>query len=82
MPPDSPRTFLFLNQLRISSAEKNTLEKMCKLCPPPRLKFLATPPPSLVVDEEILVIGLAPPPPPHCRNASAIAALAPNSIFC
>ena len=39
-----PRTplepFSFLNQLQISSAEKNTLEKMWKLCPPPFQSFL------------------------------------------
>ena len=72
-----PRTPLelswFLNQLQISSAEKNTLEKMWKPCLPPLLKFLARPLPSLVVDEENLVIGFA--PPPHFRNVSAIAAL-------
>ena len=59
-----PRTPLelswFLNQLQISSAEKNTLEKVWKLCPS-RLKLLATPLPSLVVDEESLVIGFGPP---------------------
>ena len=61
-----PRTPLelswFLNQHQISSAEKHTLEKTWKLCPP-LLKFLATPLPSLVVDEKNLVIGFAPPPP-------------------
>ena len=31
--------FLFLNQLQICSAEKNTLEKMWKLCPLPLQNF-------------------------------------------
>ena len=61
---------MFLNQLEISSAEKNTLEKKCEIIPP-LLKFLATPLPALVVGEEKLVIGFW---PPHFRNASAIAA--------
>ena len=38
-----PRTlfesFLFLNQIQISSAKKNTLKKIWKLCPPPPFKI-------------------------------------------
>ena len=68
--PRTPLELSWFNQLQICSAEKNTLKKMWKLCPP-LLKFLATPLPSLVVDEENLVIGFG---PPHFRNASAIAA--------
>ena len=41
--------FLFLNQLQISSAEKNAQEKMWKLCPPPLLEFLDKSLPALVV---------------------------------
>ena len=63
MPPDSPKLSWF-NQLQISSAEKNTLKKIWKLCPPPFLIFLATPLQSLVVGEENLIIGFAPTPPP------------------
>ena len=43
MPPDPTEPFVFLNLLQISSAEKNTLKKMLKLCPPPFFKFLAQP---------------------------------------
>ena len=42
MPPDPLEPFLFLNQLQISSTEKNTLEKNVKIMPP-LLKFLTTP---------------------------------------
>ena len=35
MPPDPPEPFLFLNQLQISSAEKNTLEKDAEIMAPP-----------------------------------------------
>ena len=68
--PRTPLELSWFNQLQISSAEKNTLEKMWKLCPP-FFKFLATPLPFLVVDEENLVIGFG---PPHFRNAYGIAA--------
>ena len=55
--------FLLLNQFQISSAEKNTFEKMWKLRPPsPLLKFLATPLPVLIVGEENLVISFGPTP--------------------
>ena len=41
MPPDPLRPFLFLGQLQIISAEKNTLEKYVEIMAP-LLKFLAT----------------------------------------
>ena len=65
--------FLFLiNQLPISSSEKNTLEKKsANYAAPPLFKFLVTSLPSMVVGEKNLVIGLA--SPLHIRNASAIA---------
>ena len=57
-----PRTpvelFLFLNQLQISSAEKNTLGFYAT----PLLKCLISPLPTLVVGEENLVIDFGPPP--------------------
>ena len=37
------KLFLFLNQLQIFSAVKNTLEKNVEIMPPPLLKFLVTP---------------------------------------
>ena len=43
MPPDLLEPFLCLNQLQISSAETNTLEKNVEIMPPPHSKFLATP---------------------------------------
>ena len=43
MPPDPLKLFLFLNQLQICSAEKNTLEKNMEIMAYPVLKFLATP---------------------------------------
>ena len=48
LPPHSPRAFP--NQLQISFAENNTLEKNVEIMPsPPFIKFLATPMPALVV---------------------------------
>ena len=41
MPPVPPELFVFLNQLQICSAEKNTLEKNVEIMAP-LLKFLAT----------------------------------------
>ena len=43
MPPDPRRTFLFLSQLQISSAEKNTLEKQYRHNNSSVLNFLASP---------------------------------------
>ena len=38
MPPDPPpKSFLFLNELQISFAEKNTLEHNVEITPPPTL---------------------------------------------
>ena len=71
MSPDPLESFLFLNQLQISSAEKIRLTENVEIMPPPPpFKFLATPLPLWVVGEENPVIAFG---PPHFRNASAIA---------
>ena len=77
-PVACPRTppplehFLFLNQLQISSAEKNEQETNVENMPSPLLTFFATPLPTLVVEKKIwsLVSG----PTPQVRNASVIVA--------
>ena len=52
---------MFPNQLQISSAAKNTLEKCGNLVPLPFIKLLAAPMPALYVGEKNLTIGFGLP---------------------
>ena len=60
MAPDPLELFLSLNQLQISSAENNTIDKKIGNYAPPPLRYLATPLPALIVGEKNQVIGFGP----------------------